>query len=292
MDRRDRDGEAPHERTTNQARDGRNQTMAYEVKLDVFTGPIDLLLHLITRQRVDIYEISLATITEDFLAALAQQDLDLESATGFLVVAATLLELKSARLLPSHRGDEDESQLLEERDRLLARLVECATFRDAGAWIASGLERGALYHGRSVGLEERYVGLAPDLLARVTTTSLASAAAVALAPKPELQLDTSHVAPIRVSVGDAIVDISGRLSGRRPTSFDLLCAGAGERIEIVVRFLALLELYKAGAIELSQDDRFGAITARWTGAVSAQEVVVDAEEYSIDPGAGITEATS
>src|SRR5687767_12878133 len=132
--------------------------MTYEVRLDVFEGPLDLLLHLITRQRVDIYDVSLATITEEYLAAMdAMGDLDLETATGFLVVAATLLELKSARLLPRSGDDEAASKLLEERDLLLARLVECATFRDAGGWIATSLSAGAAFHGREVSLEERFV---------------------------------------------------------------------------------------------------------------------------------------
>src|ERR687893_994101 len=128
--------------------------MAYEVKLEVFEGPIDLLLHLITRQRVDIYDVSLSQITEEYLAALSGLDAaDLETATGFLVVAATLLELKSARLLPGRRGDEAEAALLEERDLLLARLVECSTFREAGMWISQALASGEGFHGRSVSLE-------------------------------------------------------------------------------------------------------------------------------------------
>ncbi len=115
--------------------------MGYEVKLEVFEGPIDLLLHLITRQRVDIYEVSISTITEEYLRAVgALDDLDLEAATGFLVVAATLLELKSARLLPARDADDEEGGLLEARDMLLARLVELATFREAGAWLAVELE--------------------------------------------------------------------------------------------------------------------------------------------------------
>ena len=126
--------------------------MAHEVRLEVFEGPIDLLLHLITRQRVDIYEVSIATITDEYLQALgAMEGLDLEAATGFLVVAATLLELKSARLLPApDRDDDGDLALLEERDLLLARLVECATFREAGAWLFAGLQRGTDFHPRDV----------------------------------------------------------------------------------------------------------------------------------------------
>lgn len=256
--------------------------MAYEVKLEVFEGPLDLLLHLITRQRVDIYDVSLATITEEYLAAMeAMGDLDLETATGFLVVAATLLELKSARLLPRTGDDEAASKLLEERDLLLARLVECATFRDAGAWIAAGLRAGDAFHGRAVTLEERFVDLAPDLLARMKLADLGLAAAAVFAPKPVIELDTSHISPIKASVKDAITELAATLQQHRTLSFEALCGSQIERIEVVVRFLALLELFKAGAIEIDQATRFGDITASWTGEVDAEEVLADAEEYTV-----------
>jgi segregation and condensation protein A len=260
--------------------------MRHEVRLDVFEGPIDLLLHLITRRRVDIYEVPLAAITEDFLAAIADlEDLDLESATGFLIVAATLLELKSARLLPERYDDEGSRSLLEERDMLLARLVECATYREAGAWLRAGLAEGERYVGRRGVLEPVFARLAPDVLARVSLDQLAAAAAAALAPKAQPELDVSHVAPIKASVRDAIEDIAGRLQGSATGSFSALCAGVDARIDVVVRFLALLELFKAGAVDLEQVDFTGDIVVRWTGAVTAQEVVEEAEEYSVDAGA-------
>lgn len=256
--------------------------MGYEVKLEVFEGPLDLLLHLITRQRVDIYDVSLSTITEEYLEVMeAMGDLDLETATSFLVVAATLLELKSARLLPRSADDEANSKLLEERDLLLARLVECATFRDAGVWIAARLLTGASFHGREVSLEERFVDLAPDLLARVGWDDLGRAAAAVFAPKPVIELDTSHVSPIKASVKDAIAEIASTLEGRKSLSFSALCGGHTERIEVVVRFLALLELFKAGAIDLDQAARFGDITATWTGEVGADAVLEEAEEYTV-----------
>ena len=258
--------------------------MAYEVKTEVFEGPIDLLLHLITRQRVDIYDVSLASITDEYLRVVeSMQDLDLEVATGFLVVAATLLELKSARLLPSRRLDEADAALLEERDLLLARLVECSTFREAGAWIATALASGASFHGRSVALEPRYMDLAPDLLARVTVDDLARAAAHALTPTPQPVLDMSHVAPIKVSVRDAIVAVAETLRSGGRSTFIELCESATERIDVVVRFLALLELFKAGAVELEQADRFGDITARWTGDTAAPEdMAALADEYQLE----------
>lgn len=259
--------------------------MAHAVKLDVFEGPIDLLLHLITRQRVDIYEIPLATIASDYLAVvLEMEDLDLEAATGFLVVAATLLELKSARLLPSRERDPEDARLVEERDALLARLVECVTYREAGRWLAAGLEVGSRYWPRVAGLEPQFVGLAPDPLARTSLTDLARAAGRLLAPKPVPELDTGHVAPVLASVRDAILDLAAQLRGGRPATFRELCRTAASRVEVVARFLALLELYKGGAIDLVQAHRFGDIRALWTGAVEVDSVLAEAEEYSLQKG--------
>jgi segregation and condensation protein A len=255
--------------------------LTYEVKLGVFEGPIDLLLHLITRQKVDIYEVSLATMTDEFLHAIDGLALDLESATGFLVVAASLLELKSARLLPSRSGDGASDGFLEERDLLLARLVECATYRTAGEWIATRLAQGALYSPRSVALEERFADLAPDLLARVVPADIVAAAVRVLAPKPQVELDTSHIAPITASVKDAIIGVCSLLAEVGHASFAELCPPEAPRIEVVVRFIALLELLKAGAVELSQATRFGEIHATWTGEGDISEVVADAEEYAL-----------
>jgi segregation and condensation protein A len=256
--------------------------MAHEVKLEVFEGPIDLLLHLITRQRVDIYDVSIATITEEYLAAIrGWEDLDLESVTGFLVVAATLLELKSHRLLPTRRLEDVDGGLLEARDLLLARLVECATYREAGSFIRAGIARGERYFARTAGIEDRFVDLAPDLLAGVTPERLASRAARSLLPKALPELDTSHVAPIRVSVRDAIVELSDRLAEGRPLSFTDLCGVREERVEVIVRFLALLELFKANAVTLDQADRWGEIVVSWTWEASVETALEDAEEYMV-----------
>ena len=256
--------------------------MPYEVKLEVFEGPLDLLLHLITKQRVDIYEVSISTITDEYLRALKSLDgLDLEIATGFLVVAATLLELKSARLLPSTRFGDDDDPLLEERDLLLARLVECATYRDAGAWLAIGLAAGADFHGRSVPLEPELVEGAPDLLARVTLDDLVGAAERVLQPRPVVELDVSHVQPIRASVRDAIVEVATRLR-RGPAGFRELCVGVSGRLDQVVRFLALLELFKAGAVELSQAGRFGDIRAEWTNELADDDLLAEVDEYALE----------
>jgi segregation and condensation protein A len=260
--------------------------VSHEVKLDVFEGPIELLLHLITRRRVDIYDVSLASITDEYLGAMAAMTgLDLESATGFLVVAATLVELKSARLLPDRRRDEAEGSTLEERDLLLARIVECATYREAGAWLRARLAAGELFLERSVSMEERYVGLLPDLLAGISVERLAACAAGALAPKPQVELDISHLEPIRASVRDAIAEIAHEIEGSGRASFGRLCDGR-TRIDVVVRFLALLELFKAGAVELDQRGLREDIHVVWTGGATALEVIEDAEEYELEATGG------
>ncbi|MEA2507577.1 MAG: segregation and condensation protein [Actinomycetota bacterium] len=260
--------------------------MAYQVKLDIFEGPIDLLLHLITRQRVEIYDVSLATITGEYLQVVSgMESVDLELATGFLLVAATLLELKSTRLLPAGPTEGSDVELLEERDLLLARLIECSTFREAGTWLASKLEEGAAFHGRSVPLEPQFLEVAPDLLERVTASKLGVTAGRVLALKPVPQLDTSHLTPIRVSVRDAIAEVSGRLASAGEMSFDELCAGSEQRMDVIVRFLALLELLKSGAVLLEQARLFGDIMARWTGEIDAEKVIRQADEYSMDQGA-------
>lgn len=259
--------------------------MAHSVKLDVFEGPIDLLLQLITRRRVDIYDVPLATIAREYLDAVrARDDLDLDAATGFVVVAATLLELKSARLIPARTSEGDDASLLEERDLLLARLVECATFREAGGFIAARMEAGSAYHAREVGLEPRFAGLAPDPLAGITVEAIAGAAGIALTLEPVPALDVSHIAPASASVRDALVGIAGDLQSGGPATFRELCRRAVGRLEIVVRFLALLELFKAGAVDLTQAERFGDIRARWTGEVAAEAVVDEVQEYAAHGG--------
>ncbi|MDQ3752323.1 MAG: segregation/condensation protein A [Actinomycetota bacterium] len=255
--------------------------MPHEVKLEVFEGPIDLLLNLIGRRRVDIYDVPLAAITDEYMGVLARMGTtDLETSTGFLVVAATLLELKSSRLLPARETDEVDTTLLEGRDLLLARLLECATYRASGAWIAAGLEIGAAWHGRTAGLEPQLVDLAPDPLANLGGDDLARAAALALAPTPA-ELDTSFEPPATVSVREAILAVAAELERSGRATLEELCGIRPAPIDVVARFLALLELFKTGAVDLDQKERFGAIEAVWTGEADVTAAVDAAEEYSV-----------
>ncbi len=242
--------------------------MAYEVQTPVFEGPFDLLLHLILREQVDLYEVQLTRIVDAYLDELTRMEhLDLEVATEFLLIAATLVELKSKRLLP---GDEDvdlddELALWQERDLLLARLLECKTFKDAaGALLRLSTAAGRSYP-RTAGLEDRFLAIAPDLLAGVTPADVHAAFLRAVTPKPLPRVDLDHVAPIRASVTDAVEELLDELPRAGRMTFRELTGGLFERLEVVVRFLAVLELYKQGLVDVEQFTNFADITIIWVG---------------------------
>lgn len=242
--------------------------MPYAVATPVFEGPFDLLLHLILREQVDVYEVSLARIVDEFLAELGRlQDLDLDVTTEFLLIAATLVELKARRLLPGDNAVDldDELALWEERDLLLARLIECKTFKDTAAALARLAALAARSVPRRVGPEERFAELAPDLLAGVTPAQLRAAFLRATAPKPQPRIDLDHVAPLRASVTDAVAELAEELPRLGTVTFRRLTGALAERLEVVVRFLAVLELFKQGLVDLHQPARFGDITIRWLG---------------------------
>jgi segregation and condensation protein A len=206
---------------------------------------------------------------------------NLDIATEFLLIAATLVELKTRRLLP---GDDDvdlddELSLWEERDLLLARLLECKTFKDA----AIALQRLALEAGRShprvAGLEERFADTAPDLLAGVTADDLRTAMLQALAPRPAPRVDLDHVAPIRASVTDAVAELVDELPRAGRITFRALTGGLVDRLEVVVRFLAVLELFKQGLVDLDQPGTFGEITIVWLGDRGGTDVLTPIDLY-------------
>ncbi len=242
--------------------------MTYAVRTSGFEGPFDLLLHLIVGEQVDLYEISLSRIVDAYLAELEKMEhLDLEVATEFLLIAATLIELKTRRLLP---GDadvdlDDEFSLWEERDLLLARLVECKTFKDAARLLSALAVEAGRSFPRTAGLDERFLDLAPDLLAGVTGADVGAAFVRASTPKPVLRVDTDHIAPSRTSVTEAVTELISELPPLGPVTFRALTDSLVERLEVVVRFLAVLELYKQGLIELDQPTTFGDLTISWTG---------------------------
>jgi len=253
--------------------------MTYQVKLQVFEGPFDLLLHLIAKRELDIYEVSLASITEEYLEYIrSMQDLDLDVATEFLIVAATLIEIKAARLLPGPAIDEEAALALSERDMLIARLLEYRAFKEAAARLTEMITANAGFIGRSAGPGPEFDHLCPDLLARVTPGDLAVIAARALAPKPVVALDLSHITPIRVSVAEAIATVMALLAEQPSVTFREITKGCGTRIDKVVRFLAVLELIKRGHAEVDQSENFGEITVR-RGSGDARADVGAIDEY-------------
>ena len=267
--------------------------MPYEVQTTVFEGPFDVLLRLILEQEVDIYEVSLTSIVDAYLAemdriigrsenqASTEPGIDLELATEFLLIAATLVELKTRRLLPDRNdGDLDEEfGIWEERDLLLARLLECQTFKTAAVVLRQMSLSASLSYPRTVGPDEKLLSLAPDLLIGVDTEDLAVAAVRAMTPTAVKRVDLGHIAPITASVTDVMFELIDELPSLGRASFRQLTGGLVDRIEVVVHFLAILELFKQGHIELDQRERFGDITLIWTGSESELLVPLGGGSY-------------
>ena len=234
----------------------------------MFEGPFDLLLHLITREQVDLWEVSLSDIVDRYVATLSEMRaaLDLDVATEFLLIASVLVELKARRLLPDRDSVESEEELAlwEERDLLLARLLECKTFKDAAGAMSRAMDTASRSQPRVAGLDERFSDLLPDVLAGVTGSRLRDVMESVLAPKPRRVL-LDHVAPVRASVADAVAALLEELPGKRRTTFRSLSEGMAERLDVIVRFLAILELFKQGAIDLRQVASFGELDVIWLG---------------------------
>ena len=257
--------------------------MAYEVATPVYDGPFDLLLHLILKEEVDIHEVSLTRIVEAYLEEIQRMHmLDLDVATEFLLIASTLVELKTRRLLPG-REDMDldeELALWSERDLLLARLLDCKTFKDVAAVFSQLTERASLSFPRRSGPDERFAELLPDMLDGVTPARVQRAYLRVTQPKPPTSIDLFHVAPIRASVADALMEMLETLPKLGKVTFRQITEAIHDRIEVVVRFLAILELYKQGRVTLEQTDRFGDIEVQWTaGDDTGFEAVLQIDDY-------------
>jgi segregation and condensation protein A len=239
--------------------------MPYAVVTPVFEGPFDLLLHLILKQEVELWEISLVEIVDAYLTELERmEELDLDVATEFLLIAATLVELKARRLLPGIDEVELDEELLrfEERDLLLARLLECKTFKDAAHALEGRIRRADRSVARTAGPEEPYRWMVPDPLERLRLEMLRAAALRVLSAPAETFVDTDHVAPVRASVKEAVQSVLRLLPDREPMSFRALVAAAPHKLEVIVRFLAILELYKQGFVDLTQFSNFGELMVR------------------------------
>ncbi len=239
--------------------------MPYEVSTSVFEGPFDLLLHLILKQEVDLWEISLSRIVDEYLTELERMEsFDLDVTTEFLLIAATLVDLKARRLLPSLEEVELEEELLrfEERDLLLARLLECKTFKDAARAMETLVRRADRSLPRRASVEEPFASLRPDPLEHVAPSTLLASALRGLAGKATPRIEVEHIAPIRASVRDAVAVVLSIVPARDPISFRDLVIDVPTQLEVIVRFLAVLELYKQGVLDLEQFDTFGELRVR------------------------------
>jgi segregation and condensation protein A len=247
--------------------------VGYEVSTPVYAGPIEVLLHLVSAHEVDVLEIPLAPVVDAFLITLAEQreTLSVDTLSEFLLIAAILLELKSQKLLPRHDEVDEDEELgaWEERDLLLARLLECRAYAAAAEVLVEWAERAARSVPRLAGLDDDVVVHAPDLLAGITPDKVATAYLSAVAERPAPRVDLSHVTVDTVSVSEAVQELAGTLPGTPATTFAALTQGCGSRIEVIVRFLALLELCKLGRVTLGQGRTFGELEVRWLSDGSA-----------------------
>lgn len=257
----------------------------FAVRLDNFEGPFDLLLSLISRHKMDVTEVALSKVTDEFIAHIRlraahspeSDGWDLDQTSSFLLVASTLLDLKAARLLP--RGDvedEEDLALLEARDLLFARLLQYRVFKQIAGILDQRITEEALRHPRSVGLEERFATLLPDVLIGLGLQEFAGLAARALAPKPEPEaIGLGHIHAPAVSVREQGTLVVGRLRAGGTLTFRALAADAPDTMTRVARFLALLELFREGVVAFDQMTPLGDLSIRWTGSDDAEVEIRD-----------------
>ncbi|HKN99487.1 MAG TPA: segregation/condensation protein A [Pseudonocardiaceae bacterium] len=269
---------APHDdqdpRAPDDANDGR-----FRVRLANFEGPFDLLLQLISQHELDVTEVALHTVTDDFIAHIHAmgEAWDLDETTEFLVIAATLLDLKAARLLPSADvEDAEDLALLEARDLLFARLLQYRAYKQVATLFAE-LDASAMRrYPRSVALEERFTKLLPEVLLGITPDQFAELAAVVFRPKPPPTVPVDHLHAAKVSVREHAAVLRLRLAELGAATFSELVVDCGRTLEVVARFLALLELYRQQSIVFDQADPLGELNVRWTGG-SVRDVAAAAD---------------
>lgn len=252
------------------------------VRLDNFTGPFDLLLQLIGKHKLDVTEVALHQVTDDFIAYIRAMgdDWDLGEASEFLLVAATLLDLKAARLLPAADvEDEEDLALLEARDLLFARLLQYKAYKEAASHIMELEINGMRRWPRAVSMEPRYAEALPELVLGVGPERLFKLALKQFSPKPgPPEVSIAHIHQVRVSVREHATLLSDRLRRAGHATFTLLVADCDNTLEVVARFLALLELYREGLIDFEQPVSLDELTVRWIGG-DAADIDIDIDDY-------------
>jgi segregation and condensation protein A len=259
----------------------RSATAPFQVHLDVFSGPFELLLGLISKHKLDITEVALAQVTDEFIAHIraaqaVDDDWDLGQASEFLLVAATLLDLKAARLLPQSGPEDDEDlALIEARDLLFARLLQYRAYKQIAATFRERMATAGRITPRQAGLEPHFASLLPELVIALTPEQFAMVAARAMTPKVPPTVGLDHLHAPQVSVREQAAIIVSRLRSRGQVSFRSLVADADSTLVIVARFLALLELFKEAAIAFEQAEALGELDIRWTGADEGDVQITD-----------------
>jgi segregation and condensation protein A len=256
---------------------------SFEVHLDVFEGPFDLLLGLIGRHKLDITEIALSVVTDEFISyigALADQ-WDLDQASYFLVVAATLLDLKAARLLPSGEVDDEEDlALLEARDLLFARLLQYRAYKDVAAILAGHMAAQSRRFPRRVPMEPRFADLLPEVLLGLGAGQFAAIAAAVLAPRRPPVVSTAHLHSPRTTVREQAVIVAAKLKVAGRASFRELAHDCEDTYEVVARFLAVLDLYRDKRVSFEQDAPLGDLYITWLGGDDSVDVEPGADATS------------
>ena len=241
---------------------------SFEVRLVNFEGPFDLLLSLIAKHKLDITEVALSKVTDEFIAHVkaAGPTWDLELTTSFLLVASTLLDLKAARLLPQGDvEDEEDLALLEARDLLFARLLQYKAFKHVAGHLSERLAAESRRYPRAVGLEDRFASLLPEVLIGIGLEQFAALASRAMEPKPVLEVSLQHIHAAKVSVREQAALVVDRLRRGGTMTFRALCGDSPDTLTTVARFLSLLELFREGAVAFEQVTPLGELTVRWTG---------------------------
>ena len=259
---------------------------SFAVRLDNFEGPFDLLLSLSGTHTMDVTEVALSQVTDEFIAHIkAAGDVwDLEQTTSFLLVASTLLDLKAARLRPAGDvEDDDDLALLEARDLLFARLLQYKAFKQVATVLERRLAAEALRFPRAVGLDDRFANLLPDVLIGLGLEEFAALAARALEPKPEPELSLAHIHAPTVSVREQAHVVVERLRVQGTLTFRKLAGDAPDLMTKVARFLALLELFREGVVSFDQMTPLGELTVRWTGADDEDIEITDEFDGSPEP---------
>jgi len=255
--------------------------VGFQVHLDVFEGPFDLLLALISKHKLDITEVALSQVTDEFIAYISAHGgvWDLDQTSYFLLVAATLLDLKAARLLPAGEvEDEEDLALLEARDLLFARLLQYRAYKEAAAVIASQMAVQARRFPRRVMMEPTFAALLPEVLVGLGAAEFAALAARVLTPKPVPTVSVEHIHTPRTSVREQAELLAGRLRRQRRATFRALTADCAGIYEVVARFLALLELYREQAVSFEQIQPLGDLHVTWTGPDTDEPVNIESDE--------------